>query len=245
MKRLLRLPSPAMAVAFLALFLVLSGSAVALKGRNLVFSDDIRNGQVRTQDIRNSTVRGRDVRGNTLTGSDVAESRLGKVPSAGSADTAITAARANSAGSADSADTAASATTAANAGAVDGQSMQPFSLEMDADAPAEEPFNAGGFRLVASCPSGEPLLAINETVSASNAITSQGRDATGGNTLFGVNGDFSATELTPQAFTATEGSGTATVGWADGRAATISFGYRDDPFTGTNDCQFYGHVIHG
>ncbi len=31
MHRILRLPSPAMRVAFLALFLVLSGSAVALK----------------------------------------------------------------------------------------------------------------------------------------------------------------------------------------------------------------------
>ena len=44
-------------VAYVALFLVLtSGSALALKGQNTVFSDDIVNGEVRTKDIHKGAV---------------------------------------------------------------------------------------------------------------------------------------------------------------------------------------------
>jgi hypothetical protein len=105
-----RLPSPSMAVAFVALLAALGGTAVALPGNNSVTSGDIRKGAVgtsdiknnaiRTQDIRNSTVRGKDVRNNSLTGADVTrigggdvtdnsltgadinESTLGQVPNA-------------------------------------------------------------------------------------------------------------------------------------------------------------------
>lgn len=99
-----RRPTPAVAVAFTALFVALSGLAVAgpsLPGTGRVHSDDIHNGQVRTADIRNNEVRGADVRTGTLRGSDVGndsvtgvdilESSLGTVPSASSATTAGTA----------------------------------------------------------------------------------------------------------------------------------------------------------
>ena len=97
-KRLAKLPSPAMAVAFVALIAALTGTAVALPGSNTVTSgdikrgavgtSDIRNNSVRSGDIRNSTVRGRDVRNNTLTGADINESSLGTVPSASAANAA-------------------------------------------------------------------------------------------------------------------------------------------------------------
>jgi hypothetical protein len=99
-----RRPTPAMAVAFTALFVALSGLAVAgpsLPGIGTVHSNDIHNGQVRSVDIRNNTVRGADVRTGTLrgsdvrddslTGADILESSLGPVPSASSANTANTA----------------------------------------------------------------------------------------------------------------------------------------------------------
>jgi len=99
-----RRPTPAMAVAFTALFVALSGLAVAgpsLPGIGTVHSNDIHNGQVRSADIRNNTVRGVDVRRGTLrgsdvrddslTGADILESSLGTVPSASSASTANTA----------------------------------------------------------------------------------------------------------------------------------------------------------
>jgi hypothetical protein len=51
-----RMPSPATAIALVALFAALGGTAVALEGRNSVRSDDIKNGQVRTPDIRKRAV---------------------------------------------------------------------------------------------------------------------------------------------------------------------------------------------
>jgi len=105
-----------MAVAFVALLAALSGTAVALPGKNSVKKDDIargavnssdiRNNAATSSDIRNNTIRGNDVRNNSLTGSDVTrirggdvsndsltgsdvnEASLGKVPSAGTADSA-------------------------------------------------------------------------------------------------------------------------------------------------------------
>ena len=113
MRRALRkLPSPSMAVAFVALLVALGGTAIALPGSNTVTSGDLVNGQVKTQDIRNSTVRGRDIRTGTVTGSDVAnngltgtdvnEGSLGTVPRANAANAANVAGFAGFAGSAES-----------------------------------------------------------------------------------------------------------------------------------------------
>ncbi len=63
-----RRPSPALAIAFLALLVALSGTAVALPGRNTVDSGDIKNRAVRNQDLRGNAVTGAKVRRNSLTG---------------------------------------------------------------------------------------------------------------------------------------------------------------------------------
>ena len=102
-----RLPSPALVIACVALFVSLGGVSYGLaKGsvdsrelknntirskdvrNNTLRTFDIRNNEVRGFDIRNSTVQGRDVAFNTLTGNDISEEALGKVPSATAADTA-------------------------------------------------------------------------------------------------------------------------------------------------------------
>src|SRR3954451_20581532 len=86
MKRLSRYrPAPAMIVACMALFVALVGVGYAAA---TIGSAQIKNNSIRGKDIRNSTITGKDVKNNSLTGSDVRESRLGKVPSATSADTA-------------------------------------------------------------------------------------------------------------------------------------------------------------
>ena len=64
-------PSPALAIAFLALLVALSGTAVALPGRNTVDSGDIKNHVIRNQDLRGNAVTGAKVRRNSLTGGDV------------------------------------------------------------------------------------------------------------------------------------------------------------------------------
>ena len=129
MRRLIsRRPTAAMGIAFLALFVALSGVAVGhapgIPGSNRVHSSDIHNGQVRsadlrnndvrTRDIRNNDVRGGDVRNNTLTGADILESSLGTVPSAVTANTANFANTANTANTASNANLANRATSAAN-----------------------------------------------------------------------------------------------------------------------------------
>jgi len=93
-----RWPSPAMAVAFLALLAALCGTAVALPGRNTVDSGDIRNRQVKVKDIgrnavtspkiKTGAVGSPDVKDGSLSGADINESTLGQVPSAATAGTA-------------------------------------------------------------------------------------------------------------------------------------------------------------
>jgi hypothetical protein len=110
-----RLPSPALVIACVALFVSLGGVSYGLAAgsidsreiknntirskdvrNNTLRTFDIRNNEVRGFDIRNSTIQGRDVAFNTLTGSDISESSLGKVPSATAADTAGSATTAGS-----------------------------------------------------------------------------------------------------------------------------------------------------
>ncbi len=57
MKRITTLrPSPALVVALVALFAALSGTAMALHGRNSVNSGDIKRGQVKTSDLHAGAV---------------------------------------------------------------------------------------------------------------------------------------------------------------------------------------------
>jgi hypothetical protein len=110
-----RRPTPAMAVAFVALLAALSGTAVALPGTNSVDSGDIKNRQVKGKDlannavtgakVKNSAIRSADVGNDSLTGTDVNESTLGKVPSAANADNATNATNATNASNATNANT--------------------------------------------------------------------------------------------------------------------------------------------
>ena len=130
-------PSPAMAVAFVALLAALSGTAVALPGRNTVDSGDLKRGAVKTSDIargavtgskiqngaitgskiQNGTITGAKLANDTVTGAQINESTLGTVPRAERANTAGTAEHANTAGTAGNANTA---NTAGNANTVGG-----------------------------------------------------------------------------------------------------------------------------
>ena len=79
MTRIRRLiPSPAMAVALLALFMAMGGSAYAL----VVTSGSIKNNTIRSQDVRNGGLVGKDVRVNGLGGRAIKESTLETVPGA-------------------------------------------------------------------------------------------------------------------------------------------------------------------
>lgn len=104
-------PSPTALVAFLALFLALSGTVYA--------GVKIAKNSVGSGEIKNGSVKGGDLADDTVTGEQVAESTLGVVPRAATAGTATAAASAANAGSAKTADRATSAATADRAAYAD------------------------------------------------------------------------------------------------------------------------------
>ncbi len=73
-----RLPSPAMLVALLALFVALgAGAYAATKApKNSVTSKSIKNGQVKSQDLKDGGATGTDIADGSLTGDDVANGSL-------------------------------------------------------------------------------------------------------------------------------------------------------------------------
>jgi hypothetical protein len=98
------------------LLIALSGTAIALPGKNTVNSGDLKKGAVRSSDLHKNAVNGKKVKTNSLTGSDIKkltgddltndslggndinEGTLGAVPSANNANNAN---RANSAAAVD------------------------------------------------------------------------------------------------------------------------------------------------
>lgn len=103
------IPSPAMAVASVALMVALGGSSYAafkLPARS-VGTKQIKPKAVKRAHIAANAVTGAAVAADSLTGSDIVESSLGKVPSAAAADHA------------GGADRAASADHAGSAGSID------------------------------------------------------------------------------------------------------------------------------
>jgi hypothetical protein len=79
--------NPSMAVAMLALFVALTGSAYAgaKLSKNSVTSKTIKNGAVTGKKIKKKTITATNVKPNTLTGSQINEDSLATVPSAANA----------------------------------------------------------------------------------------------------------------------------------------------------------------
>ncbi len=76
------IPSPAMAVALVALFMAMGGSAYAL----VITSGTIKNNTIRSEDVRNGGLFGKDLRKDKVGGRAIKESTLATVPSASFAD---------------------------------------------------------------------------------------------------------------------------------------------------------------
>lgn len=84
-------PSPAMAVALLALVLALTGTAFAALGKNSVGTRQLKEKSVTTGKIANNAVNGAKVADSSLTGADINLGALGTVPSATNAASAVNA----------------------------------------------------------------------------------------------------------------------------------------------------------
>ena len=68
-----------MAVALTALFIALSGTAIALPGSNRLDKNDYRRSSIGTRAIANNSIRSRDIRDRTITGRDINEATLDTV----------------------------------------------------------------------------------------------------------------------------------------------------------------------
>jgi hypothetical protein len=244
-----RRPSPALVIALIALFISLSGVAYGVATgsidsreikQNTIRTGDLRNNEIRTRDmrnnevrgidIRNSTVQGREVALNTLTGDDINESRLGKVPSATSADTA------------------AAAASAQNAATVGGMSVQKIFAKVPSSSTGGTILETDYFVLAGSCIAGdaEMLLFGKSGVQANataHSITPSGPPT--GTPTFMSSNNLSAAQLDLLG-QGPEGTSSITVSTTDGRVSTIMIGAQDAPaFQGENVCAFDGTVTSG
>jgi hypothetical protein len=236
-----RRPSPALVIAFIALFVSLSGVSYGVATgfidsreirNNTVKSTDVRNNTLRTRDIRNNEVRGFDVRNssiqgrdvafNTLTGADISEASLGKVPTATQADSA------------------AAATT------VGGLRVQKFFAKPVSGAAVGEVFRGDAFAIEAGCPAGDPVLQIDGIAGAPASNLTVSGAGTGATAIFASDASLAPGDDVSLLGAVTEGGGTATVSTTGGLVATIAYGAQSSPaFTGEAACAVRGTVTSG
>lgn len=169
--------SPSMGLAFVAVFLLMSGSVVA--------ASKLGKGSVSTREIKDRTVAAKDVKRDALTGKEINESSLGVVPRAQSASTASSATTAQAATAAQTAGTARSADRASDADRLGGRSPSEFASSSETFTIAVK-ISAGasrvlverdGVRLVARCEAdkaaqidGNPVQADVLTIYAESTI---------------------------------------------------------------------------
>jgi hypothetical protein len=237
-----RRPSPALAIACLALFLSLGGVSYGvatgfidsreIRNNTIASADvrnntlrtfDIRNNEVRGFDIRNSSIQGRDLAFNTLTGADISESSLGKVPAATQADSAT------------------DATT------VGGMRVQKFFAKPAPGAATIEIFRAAGFAIEGGCgASGDAVLLIDQlagTPATNVELVGTGDTATD---AFVVHSASLGADLALVPGANASATGTVTLSTTSGAVTTIVYGAQASPaFAGEGVCALRGTVTSG
>jgi hypothetical protein len=78
----MRLPSPALLIASIALVAAMSGAALALPGHSTVDRGDIKRNAIGSKQIEGRSIKGSDVGRDALKGDQILESKLGPVPEA-------------------------------------------------------------------------------------------------------------------------------------------------------------------
>jgi hypothetical protein len=170
-----KMPSPALVISCIALFVALSGVGYAkvVLSKNSVGTKQIRNGQVKAADLGANAVRGPKIANGQVTGADVDESTLGQVPSAANAATAGTAATAGDANLLDALDSTAFLRTNATINAVttDGQSLTKIFFFPPGNQSFSGSTTLGGLTLSYNCDgeaSGDIFVTVSTT--ADNAV---------------------------------------------------------------------------
>lgn len=155
--------TPATALAFVAVFLLLSGSVVA--------AARLARGSVTTREVRDGSLSGKDVRRNSLNGREIDESKLATVPRAAQANTAQAASAAQTATTARSADRA---TSAADADRLAGRAAGSFASSSEvftiavrlAVGESRTLVERDGVRLVARCETGVKAVLDGNPITA-------------------------------------------------------------------------------
>lgn len=142
---------PAMGVAFLALLIALSGTAIALPGKNKVDKNDIKKNAIAAKQIKAGAVASSEAKNNSLKGVDINEGTLGQVPSA------LTAGTANS------------ATTAGSATSVGGVRLAKVDFRRNATLPQTTFFDEGGLQLRGTCTPGDVAVVATSSAAVNTA----------------------------------------------------------------------------
>ena len=139
-------PQPASIIAFIALFVALSGVAYAAAlPRNSVGVRQIKTNGVGASEIKANAVRSAEVRTDSLNGTDIDESSLAQVPSA------------------------ASAASAQSAQTLAGSTLTKIFYQAPTSSGTTEIFNGGGLSLSASCTAGSDITLLADSA-VDNAI---------------------------------------------------------------------------
>lgn len=212
-RKLRRRPSAALIVACLALLVALGGTAGADPVAEMTRL--ISGGQIKKNSIRgNRLVRG------TITGREVNERRLGTVPRATRAQSAL------------------------NADLVGALAVRRLFFRGPAGAAPVQLFSGAGLSLFASCTAaGKPVLrattAVNgATITFIRTGTTAASAQTGGTKAFNVGSSITVLGASDN------GAGTLSYARPDGAVATASLGYADSPSTGGAFCTVAGTAVH-
>ena len=234
----LRAPSPALAVATVALFVALGGTAVASFGP---FKGDAI--------IKKHSLSGNRLKNGTITGSQINLQKLGKVPSASHADTAGSANTANSANTAANAANATNAvnatnaTNAANASTVSGQSVTPIFATVAAGAAAVQVYSKQGLTLTFSCPtSTNDQVVANGPAAANDNLVVQGNGQAG---AFQSRTEHMGPSSNVVIGSGNYGTGVAEYGTSDGHVVSVTYGFDDANSGISSDCSLWGNAVSG
>ena len=232
MRKIRRLPSPAMVVACIALAVALGGTSyAAIKlprnsvgtnqlQKNAVVATKLSSRSVGPQKLQNNAVTTRTVKKDQLTGEKIVESTLEKVPSSTMAD------------------------TAANANAVGGYVPRRFSTSVAPNGPAATVLSLNGLVITLSCPSGSVQLLANNGAGEAAQLRFDGVDDAAA-VFEGGSGDFVGTTNANLSNSVSQGSGAAYYVRANGTGVTALYGWRNDALGGASACRVFGQAVGG
>jgi hypothetical protein len=229
-------PSASMVIACIALFAALGGVGYAAA---TIDSGDIVNNSVTSKDVKNRNLRGKDVRNNALGGGQINESKLGKVPSAASADSA---ANAQNAANAANAANATNAANAANAAALNGGQIARIDFRRtpdNTDVPILSNFH--GLTIEAVCETGANLVVSAINSATGRAAIRMSRTNADGTVAHNQDSDMSNGDsilLKPNDPPA--GVVYLAYGTQSGAIVTAVLNITEDPFTVDDDCLVSG-----